>query len=149
MGGTNLSNEELLTLDVDVLIPAAIENQLTEENMADIRADAVLEMANGPTTPTADEYLSEQGVPVIPDILANAGGVLTSYFEWVQNTTNEYWTTDQVETRLRTHMRTAFEDVARTKHNGSADRTWREAAYTRAVEAVLTAEMYRSNIPEQ
>ncbi len=145
--GEAVSNDDLLTLDVDVLVPAAIEDQITEANMTEIQADAVLEMANGPTTPTADEYLAEQGVPVIPDILANAGGVTTSYFEWVQNTTNEYWTTERVQEKLRTQMRTAFEAVAQIKREGDAERTWREAAYTRAVDAVLTAERYRSNVP--
>ncbi|MFT4880966.1 MAG: glutamate dehydrogenase/leucine dehydrogenase [Natronomonas sp.] len=146
-GATEISNEELLTLDVDVLVPAAIEDQITEENMTEIRADAVLEMANGPTTPTADEYLSGQGIPVVPDILANAGGVTVSYFEWVQNTTNEYWTVDRVQEKLRAQMATAFEAVAQVKAEGDDTRTWREAAYTRAVDAVLQAETYRSNIP--
>ena len=146
-GGSEISNEELLTLDVDVLVPAAIEDQITEENVAEIRADAVLEMANGPTTPTADECLSKRGVPVIPDILANAGGVTVSYFEWVQNTTNQYWTADRVREQLRAQMQTAFEAVAQVKADGDATRTWREAAYTRAVEAVLRAETYRSNVP--
>ena len=144
--GTNISNDELLTLDVDVLIPAAIEDQITAENADEIRADAVLEMANGPTTPPADERLAERGIPVVPDILANAGGVTVSYFEWVQNTTNEYWTTERVHEKLRTQMRTAFEAVARIKAEDD-DRTWRGAAYTRAVDAVLTAESYRSNVP--
>ncbi|MXR52684.1 hypothetical protein GRX03_13850 [Halovenus sp. WSH3] len=145
---TEISNEELLTADVDVLIPAAIEDQITQSNMAEIQAAAVLEMANGPTTPAADEYLAEQGIPVIPDILANAGGVTVSYFEWVQNTTNEYWTERRVQEKLRKQMRTAFEAVAELKTDGQPDRTWREAAYTRAVDAVLTAESYRSNIPD-
>jgi Glutamate dehydrogenase/leucine dehydrogenase len=145
--GEQLSNDDLLTLDVDVLVPAAIENQITESNMAEIRADAVLEMANGPTTPTADKYLSEQGVPVIPDILANAGGVTVSYFEWVQNTTNDYWSKDRVRSNLETQMRSAFENVATVKRENETIQTWREAAYTRAVTAVLEAETYRSNIP--
>jgi Glutamate dehydrogenase/leucine dehydrogenase len=145
--GERLSNDDLLTLDVDVLVPAAIENQITESNMAEIRADAVLEMANGPTTPTADKYLSEQEVPVIPDILANAGGVTVSYFEWVQNTTNDYWSKDRVRSNLETQMRSAFENVATVKRENETIQTWREAAYTRAVTAVLEAETYRSNIP--
>jgi glutamate dehydrogenase/leucine dehydrogenase len=147
--GTEISNDELLTLDVDVLIPAAIEDQITEENVADVRADAILEMANGPTTPAADASLSERGVPIVPDILANAGGVTVSYFEWVQNTTHEYWTTERVQEKLRAQMRTAFEAVAEVKAEGAAPRTWREAAYTRAVDAVLQAEAYRSNVPAE
>jgi glutamate dehydrogenase/leucine dehydrogenase len=146
--GEEMTNEELLTLDVDVLIPAAIEDQITEANMTEIRADAILEMANGPTTPTADEYLTQEEVPIIPDILANAGGVTTSYFEWVQNTTNEYWTIDRVQEKLRAQMRTAFEVIKERKNQDDVDRSWREAAYTHAVDSVLTAEAYRSNVPE-
>ena len=144
-----ISNAELLTLDVDVLIPAAIEDQITESNMADIQADVVLEMANGPTTPRADQYLSEQGVQIIPDILANAGGVTVSYFEWVQNTSNEYWTEETVQEKLRTQMRTAFDEVAAQKTDQGRERTWREAAYAKSVDAVLTAEGYRSNMPTE
>ena len=144
--GTRVTNDDLLTLDVDVLVPAAIEDQITEANMADIQADAVLEMANGPTTPTADQHLADRGIPVIPDILANAGGVTVSYFEWVQNTTNEYWTEKRVQDKLTSQMRTAFESVADLKQEDDAVDTWREAAYTRAVDAVLQAEAYRSNM---
>lgn len=142
--GEELSNDELLTLDVDVLIPAAIENQITADNMSDIRADAVLEMANGPTTSRADEHLADQDIPVVPDILANAGGVTASYFEWVQNTTNEYWTAAKVHERLAEQMRIAFENVRETMLEDGAD-TWREAAYTEAVDTVLAAERYRGN----
>lgn len=145
-GTEQLTNADLLTLDVDVLIPAAIENQITEDNMADIRADAVLEMANGPTTSRADEYLNERGIPVIPDILANAGGVTASYFEWVQNTKNEYWTQETVREKLTTQLREAFVDLREIKTASDTTRTWREAAYIRAVESVLQAEEYRSNI---
>jgi glutamate dehydrogenase/leucine dehydrogenase len=141
-----ITNDELLTLDVDVLIPAAIEDQITLDNVADVRASAVFEMANGPTTPDADERLAGRGVPVLPDILANAGGVTASYFEWVQNTTNEYWTKEQVQEKLAAQMRTAFDAVAEIERE-AADRTWREAAYTRAVESVLEAEQLRSNLP--
>ena len=142
-----ITNEELLTLDVDVLIPAAIEDQITAENVDDVQADAVLEMANGPTTPEADQILADRGVPVIPDILANAGGVTASYFEWVQNTTNEYWTKATVQEKLDQQMQTAFEELNEIKRAGDGNRTWREAAYTRAVESVLEAERLRSNIP--
>lgn len=129
-----------------MLIPAAIENQITADNMADIRADAVLEMANGPTTSQADEHLNEQGIPVVPDILANAGGVTASYFEWVQNTTNEYWTEETVREKLTTQLREAFVDLREIKTASETTCTWREAAYMRAVESILRAEEYRSNI---
>jgi len=143
--GKEMSNAALLTLDVDVLIPAAIEDQLTGENVTDIRADAVLEMANGPTTADADAYLADRGVPVIPDILANAGGVTTSYFEWVQNTTNEYWPKSKVQEKLEAQMRAAFEDLYAVKQDGEG-RSWRQAAYIRAVDSVLEAERFRGNI---
>lgn len=145
-GAAEITNADLLTLDVDVLIPAAIENQITEANMAEVQADAVLEMANGPTTSRADEHLTERGVPVIPDILANAGGVTASYFEWVQNTTNEYWTEERVREKLATQLREAFADLREIKTASKTTRTWREAAYTRAVESVLQAEECRGNV---
>lgn len=145
-GAAEITNADLLTLDVDVLIPAAIENQITEANMAEVQADAVLEMANGPTTSRADEHLTERGIPVIPDILANAGGVTASYFEWVQNTTNEYWTEERVREKLATQLREAFADLREIKTASETTHTWREAAYTRAVESVLQAEAYRGNI---
>ncbi|WP_049936465.1 Glu/Leu/Phe/Val family dehydrogenase [Haloplanus natans] len=148
-GAAEITNADLLTLDVDVLIPAAIENQITEANVAEVQADAVLEMANGPTTSRADEHLTERGIPVIPDILANAGGVTASYFEWVQNTTNEYWTEERVREKLATQLREAFADLREIKTASGTTRTWREAAYTRAVESVLQAEAYRGNVARE
>ncbi len=139
-----ITNDELLALDVDVLVPAAVEDQITMENVEDVRATAVLEMANGPTTSAADQRLAERGVPVLPDILANAGGVTVSYFEWIQNTTHEYWEESMVQEKLETQMRSAFDDL-REIRNGNA-RTWREAAYVQAVNRVLDAETYRSNV---
>ncbi len=144
--GDQITNADLLTLDVDVLVPAAIEDQITESNMRDIEASAVLEMANGPTTPEADACLAEQGVPVIPDILANAGGVTASYFEWVQNTTNEYWSEARVQEKLATQMGTAFDNIRALKSESPGVDSWREAAYTHAVETVLSAEEYRGNL---
>ncbi len=140
-----ISNDELLTLDVDVLIPAAVENQLTSENARDVEASAILEMANGPRTPPADRYFADRGLPIIPDILANAGGVTVSYFEWVQNTTNTYWTLDRIRDRLSEQLRKAFETVRDVKANEES-RTWREATYIQSVDAVLQAEEYRSNL---
>lgn len=90
-GIQKISNEELLTLDVDLLIPAALENQITKENANDIKARIIVEGANGPTTVEADVLLEEKGVVVVPDILANAGGVIVSYFEWVQNIQSLFW----------------------------------------------------------
>jgi len=142
--GDAVTNDELLTLDVDVLVPAAIEDQITDENVDDVRADAVLEMANGPTTPSADERLSERGVPVVPDILANAGGVTVSYFEWVQNEANEYWLETKVNEKLAEQMRGAFRGIRSVKQNG--DLTWRSAAYVHGVNTVLDAEAHRGNV---
>ena len=143
--GEEITNDELLTLNVDVLVPAAIEDQITDQNMDEISADAVLEMANGPTTPAADEHLSERGVAVVPDILANAGGVTVSYFEWVQNEANEYWSEDKVNNKLAEQMRTAFDGIRRVKEEGD-DLTWRSAAYVHAVNTVLDAEGHRGNV---
>ncbi|MGB3401925.1 MAG: Glu/Leu/Phe/Val dehydrogenase [Microcoleaceae cyanobacterium] len=99
-----LTNEELLTLDVDILIPAALENQITHENAKDIKAKYIFEVANGPITSAADQILEERGVYVFPDILVNAGGVTVSYFEWVQNRSGLYWTLEEVNQRLKQKM---------------------------------------------
>jgi glutamate dehydrogenase (NADP+) len=96
-----LSNEELLALDVDVLIPAALENQINEENVNSIKAKYIFEVANGPITSAADQVLEAKGIYVFPDILVNAGGVTVSYFEWVQNRSGLYWTLEEVNQRLK------------------------------------------------
>lgn len=115
-GEGKISNKELLELPVDVLIPAAIENQITKENVENIHAKLVVELANGPTTPEADAELFKRGVPVVPDILANAGGVTVSYFEWLQNKQGEKWTEAEVDAKLEPMMRAAFrETLARSK----------------------------------
>ncbi|HIK28406.1 MAG: Glu/Leu/Phe/Val dehydrogenase [Oscillatoriaceae bacterium SKW80] len=100
----NISNQELLTLDVDILIPAALENQITEANVNDIKAKMIFEVANGPTTSEADKILEQKGIYVFPDILVNAGGVTVSYFEWVQNRSGLYWSLEEVNSRLRQKM---------------------------------------------
>lgn len=99
-----LSGDELLTLDVDLLVPAALEDAITEANADDVKAKAVLELANGPVSSPADQVLADRGVVVIPDVLANAGGVTVSYFEWVQSRTGWYWTADEVARQLRARM---------------------------------------------
>ena len=108
----NITNEELLTLDCDILIPAAMENQITVENAHKVRAKIIAEAANGPTTPSADDILSDKGIFVIPDILCNAGGVTVSYFEWVQNIQSLFWTLEEVNDQLARIMRRSFWDVA-------------------------------------
>jgi glutamate dehydrogenase/leucine dehydrogenase len=114
-----ISNEELLELDVTVLVPAAMENQITVENAGRIKAKIIVEGANGPTVASADEILNKKGIMVVPDILANAGGVTVSYFEWVQNRLGYFWTEERVYRRADRVMKTAFETVyaASQKHN--------------------------------
>lgn len=136
-GGEPISNEELLELDVDILIPAALENQITESNAGDVRARLVVEGANGPTTPHADKILSRNGITVVPDILANSGGVLVSYFEWVQNLNRDHWTEEAVNSRLDDKMRRAFGDVLRLSQNEGVD--MRKAALAIAVKKVTSA----------
>jgi len=116
LSGTRpVSNEELLALPCDILIPAALENEIRMDNAADVQASLVVEAANGPTTPGADRILFQRGIPVLPDILANAGGVTVSYFEWVQNIENEQWDLDTVNTKLRRKMNMATDAVLDTQ----------------------------------
>ncbi len=110
-GSKNITNEELLALECDVLIPAAFENVITEANADKVRAKAVLELANGPTAAEADEILQKKNIPVIPDILANSGGVTVSYFEWQQNLAGEHWSEAEVFEKLKKYMSTAAKDV--------------------------------------
>ena len=119
-----MTNEELLELPCDVLIPAALENQITCKNADKIKAKMIVEGANGPTTPEADKALFEKGCLLIPDILANCGGVTVSYFEWIQNLTREYWPLEVVNRKLEDKMTKAFNDVAViAKKEGSDLRT--------------------------
>jgi glutamate dehydrogenase (NAD(P)+) len=106
-----ISNDDLLALECDILIPAALENQIRGDNAGAIRAKLICEAANGPTTPAADRILQDKGVPVLPDILANSGGVCVSYFEWVQNNENEQWDLEEVNHKLRTKMERATDAV--------------------------------------
>ncbi|HEX7087485.1 MAG TPA: Glu/Leu/Phe/Val dehydrogenase [Vicinamibacterales bacterium] len=140
-GGEPLTNEELFRLEVDFLIPAALENQITIENAGDVRAKAVIEGANGPTTPEAHRILHENGVFVVPDILANSGGVTGSYFEWVQNRHGYYWTEDEVNRQLEDKMVQAFNAVLRTSLKYKVD--MRTAAYIVAIDRVATVTRLR------
>ncbi|MFX1565291.1 MAG: Glu/Leu/Phe/Val dehydrogenase [Promethearchaeota archaeon] len=143
-GAKKLTNEELLELDVDILIPAALENQILAENAPRIKAKIIGEGANGPTTPEADEILYKNGVFVVPDILANAGGVTVSYMEWVQNLTRESWTEDEVNTKLEQRMVQAFEEVYKVHQKEKVH--MRTAAYivalTRIAEAIEARGIY-------
>ncbi len=140
-GASTISNEELLTLDVDVLVPAAMEDQITKINAADIKAKLIVEGANGPTSSSADEILNNKNIMVVPDILANAGGVTVSYFEWVQNRLGYYWTEERVNRRADRTMKLAFEAVyaASQKYGVSM----RIAAYIVAIEKVSKVQKFR------
>ena len=141
MGGDPISNEELLTLDVDVLVPAAMENVITSKNAAKLQAKIICEGANGPTTAGADAILEEKGIFVIPDILANAGGVTVSYFEWVQNRGGYYWTEETVNTRLEEIMTRSFADVRALARQHKVN--MRTAAYMLSITRVSTVHKLR------
>ncbi len=112
-GSTSITNEELLKLDVDILALAALENQITSVNAVEVKAKIICEGANGPTTPEADKILAERGVFVVPDILTNSGGVIVSYFEWVQNLMNYYWAEKEVEERQEVNAFNAIYELAK------------------------------------
>jgi glutamate dehydrogenase (NAD(P)+) len=131
---TVISNDELLTLDVDVLIPAALGNVITSENADAIAADLVIEGANGPTTSTATTILADRGIAVIPDILANAGGVTVSYFEWLQDINRRSWSLERVNDELETEMQAAWRAVKDEYER--RDVTWRDAAYVVALSRI-------------
>jgi glutamate dehydrogenase len=133
--GEKISNEELLELDVDFMVPGAIQEVITEENAGDIEADYIVEIANGPTTAEADEILAEKDVKVIPDILANSGGVTVSYYEWVQNRTGEYWPGEKVMEKLRENIVEAYKKF----ENESLGTTDREKAYILASRKLVEA----------
>ncbi len=140
-----VSNEELLELDCDVLIPAAIAAQITDENADKIKARLVVEGANGPTTPAADHILSDKGVLVVPDILANAGGVVVSYFEWVQDLQNFFWEENEVNVKLTRIMRSSFASVEAMMRQHKTD--MRTAAYIIGVKRVAEATITRGIFP--
>jgi glutamate dehydrogenase (NAD(P)+) len=145
VAGDLISNDQLLSLNVDVLAPSAIEGQIHGENVSSVRARLVVEGANGPLTPEADKELWDRGIAVIPDILANAGGVTVSYFEWVQGLQQFFWTGDQIAERLSTHMRQAVASVwdLSVANSGSL----RDAAYHVAIRRVAEATRLRGIYP--
>ena len=162
-----ITNEELLTTECDVLVPAAIGNQIRRDNAARVQARLVVEAANGPTTPAADDVLRERGIPVLPDILANAGGVAVSYFEWVQNIENQRWELGEVNAKLQAKVREAVDAVVdryrelqsgtntgveeggprRTGHGPKLPPDLRTAALVVAIERVVSATLQRGIWP--
>src|SRR5436309_5291911 len=141
----SVSNEKLLELECDVLIPAALENQITMENAGRVKAKVVVEAANGPTTPAADDILHEKGIFVLPDILANAGGVTVSYFEWVQSLQAFFWREDEVNAKLNEIMTRAYYEVYETAKKYNVH--MRTAAYILAVSRVAEATRLRGIFP--
>ncbi|SMO81672.1 glutamate dehydrogenase (NADP) [Halorubrum cibi] len=141
-----VSNAELLSLDVDVLIPAAVEGVITADNVDDVRASAIVEAANGPTTVAADEILTGRDVPVVPDILANAGGIIVSYLEWVQNSQEFSWPLETVNVELERRIGSAFDETIERYDEGEVP-DLRTAAYTLALERTASAHEYRGLFP--
>ncbi|MDY0408333.1 Glu/Leu/Phe/Val family dehydrogenase [Paracerasibacillus soli] len=136
-----ISNKELLEVDCDILVPAAVENQITEKNAHNIKADIIVEAANGPTTMAATKILTERGKLLVPDVLASAGGVTVSYFEWVQNNQGFYWTEEEIDERLHTTMINAFENIYHTSQTRKVD--MRLAAYMVGVRKTAEASRFR------
>jgi len=144
-GTERITNDELIEFDVDVLIPAALADAITDENATKIKAKIVVEGANAPTTSGGDRVLNDMGILVVPDILANAGGVVVSYFEWVQDNQNYFWSADEVKENLSSIMTRAINDV----ETMSAEKkvTWRDAALMIGVDRVAEAHRLRGLYP--
>lgn len=136
-----ITNRELLEKDCDILVPAAISNQITAENAHHIKASIIVEAANGPTTIDATKILNERGVLLVPDILASAGGVTVSYFEWVQNNQGFYWSEEEVAGKLRSVMVNSFESIYQTAHTHKVD--MRLAAYMTGIRKSAEAARFR------
>ena len=146
-GGSAFNGAEVITWDVDVLIPAALENAITEDNVNEVKADIIVEGANGPTTPEAHEVLVKRGVLVVPDILANAGGVTVSYFEWAQNIQQFRWQKNRVNEELTQKMRKAYADVRDVAEQENID--MRIAAFVLGIKRVGKAATSRAYVPEK
>lgn len=139
-----ITNEQLLALEVDILVPAALENVIHEGNAKNIKAKVVLEMANGPTTPDAEKVLLSNKVVILPDVLCNAGGVTVSYFEWVQNLYGYKWTEDKVNRDLKKIMQRSFKEIHKVKTEKRI--SYRKAAYVLAVKRIIDATILRGRV---
>ncbi len=144
-GAQDISNAAVLEVDCDILIPAALENQITARNAGNIKARIVAEAANGPTTPEADQQMFQRGVFMIPDILCNAGGVTVSYFEWVQDLNRDHWSESVVNSKLKEIMVKAFHETLAIAQRDEID--MRTAAYLLAVQRVADATSMRGLYP--
>jgi glutamate dehydrogenase (NAD(P)+) len=144
-GSDDVTNEELLEIECDILVPAALESVITVHNVDRIKTKMIAEAANGPTTPEADRALYERGIMVLPDILANAGGVTVSYFEWAQNIQGYYWAEDEVNQKLERVMKRSFQDVYETADNNTVD--MRTGAYMLAISRVAEVTRLRGIFP--
>jgi glutamate dehydrogenase (NADP+) len=136
-GGKTITNKDLLELPVDILVPAALENVINEKNMKNIKAKIIVEMANGPVTEEAYEYLSKKGVVIVPDVLANSGGVTVSYLEWVQNKAGYYWSEEEVNSKLKVMMKKAFEVIWEKASKKKIP--LKQAAFEVAIEKIIEA----------
>ena len=141
-----ITNQDLLTLEVDLLILAALENQITKENVNQVKAKRIIELANGPITPEADKTLFSRGVTVVPDILANAGGVVASYFEWTQNRTGNICPLEHLKSQLTLKMQQAWDKVYALQQEKYKDQDLRTCAWLVAVKRILEAEKWRGNL---
>src|SRR5205814_10182187 len=144
-GGERITNEELIAVDCDVFAPCALEQVVTEENADQIKAEVIVEGANGPLTPAADAILDAKGVLILPDVLANAGGVVVSYFEWVQGLQEYFWKEDEVNARLNEIVTRAFDETWELRESRGV--AMRMAAYGLAVQRVAEATVTRGLYP--
>ena len=143
-GGRELPRDEILKLDVDILVPAAVEDVITEENWNEIKAKLVLELANGPTRISVDGKLREKGIIVIPDVLANAGGVVVSYLEWIQNKMGYRWEEEEIRSKLKMIMTKTFKEVIAKSEETKLD--LRRSSYLLAINRIIEAAALRGEI---